>query len=317
MAGEPRDVSRMAALVSSGARTGNGRDLDFQYWYLTGNLGSAQTAANSKTMERLEARLLATGEPRDQGRVALFQGAMAHFRGDRPTATVQLRRALDRLPQSDLVNRMYAATFLGRQATIDGLDDIAQTMCDAATQLAGQLPADERWRNRRLDQDRADMCAIRGDMGSAVTMYGMILARLPETEPEVEVPIRCRLIAIYLERDDLAAAAAELTRVDELLDLVLVGFGHNPAGLRTRLLLADREHGYALGWRRYTALGRIRVMLASVDSRAGEEWALRYLGRAGQFPERRLFILHLGWRAANSQWWRIPSHGFRRNPGHR
>lgn len=272
------------------------RNPDLQYWLMLGNMGSARTNENSIPFGAFQEFLEASDHPRDRGRLALLRGMFAHFRGNDTEAVAQLTRALELLPQTNLVERMYAATVLNKRSMLEGRDDEALTARDLAIRISRQLPRDERWVNRVIDPDRADMYAVRGDLNSAITMYRIILGRSTGHDPDLVVAIRGRLIAIYLELARLDEATAELAHIDALLELDLLKPHHDPSGASTRLLLADRERGHVIGWRRYAALARIRVMLAAGDGDAVGEWAHQYIGQTRQLPERDLILLHLAYR---------------------
>jgi DNA-binding CsgD family transcriptional regulator len=194
---------------------------------------------------------------------------LAFFTGDSREAERQLTEALDRLPEDARVERLYAATFLGKLAFRKGRDDAADVVLDEAISYAARLPLDEQWSWRVTAADRANAYALRGDLFSAITKYRFMLAELPVYLQRLDGFLRCRLVNLAIERDDLETANQEFETVVRLMD------------------------GERRIWHHDAAIAKVRLLVASGQRDEAERWGSSYVKELRRLPEKDQMVLQL------------------------
>ncbi len=245
------------------------RNLNMPYWWIVARLGLGQTAGVGDLIDEVEPRWLTSGDPLHAGRAYLCRGMLAFYHGDSHEAERRLTRALERLPQDASVERLYAATYLGRIAFRRGRDEAAEVALAESGSYAGRLPLDEQWSWRVLAPDRANSYARRGDLPSAITKYRLILSELPSYLASLEGLLRCRLVSAYLERNDFDSAWKEYDLAQRL-----VGDQADP-------------------WHNDLAVSRARLLLASGRTDEAEQWASDSIRGLRRLPEKHQMVLLL------------------------
>ncbi len=245
------------------------RSLNMQYWWIVARLGLGRTYGMSDLIDEVEPRWLTSGDPLHAGRAYLCRGMLAFYTGDSHEAERRLSRALKRLPQDALVERLYATTFLGRTAFRRGQEEAAELALAEAPSYSERLPIEEQWSWRVRAPDRANAYALRGDLLSAITKYRLILSELPSFLSQLEGFLRCRLVSPYLERNDLDSAWQAYDAAERL-----VGSQPDP-------------------WHNDLAVAKARLLLASGRTDDAEQWAADYIKRLRRLPEKNQLVLTL------------------------
>jgi LuxR family transcriptional regulator, maltose regulon positive regulatory protein len=242
--------------------------LDLAYWRIVAMLGLCQVDGVAPLVEELAPRALAAGDAIHVGRLSLARGLLGLYAGEDAEAEVHLRQAVDVLPDDALVERLLAETAIGQLAFQQGHDEAAAVASRAAEAQAARLPLDELWSWYVLAPDRANAYAMRGDLFSAITKYRLILSEIPASleGTGIEPFIRCRLVSLYIERNDIDAARQELERFEEL---------------RT---------GESLAWHRGAIVARARLLLAAGRRDEAERWASDNLKFLRRLPEKNQLV---------------------------
>lgn len=239
----------------------------FGYWSVVAHLGIGQIHGARDALIARPGQWTAIETPLFAGRVALCQGMLEFHLGKDDPAIERLRFALATLPEEGVVERLYAATVIGRTNARRGVDD--HDIIGAAESYAMRLTTDEQWAWRTLGSDRANTYALRGELSSAITKYRMMLLELPPALEELEGFLRCRLIDLHLERNELELAAQEYETVE--------------------LLIGDRFRA----WHHDALLAKAKLLLASGQRDAAELWATRQVRVMRRRPGKNQLILFL------------------------
>jgi LuxR family maltose regulon positive regulatory protein len=243
--------------------------LSLPYWRIMTRLGLRRTGGVGELIEAAEPRWRASGDPLHAGRASLCRGMLAFYLGDSNEADQQLRGALEQLPGDAFVERLYAATFLGKLALRQNRDDVAETVLDEAISYAGHLPLDEQWSWRVTAADRANDYALKGDLFSAITKYRFMVAELPAYLQHLEGFLRCRLVNLAIERDDLETANQEFEAVVRLM---------------------EGEHRV---WHHDAAIAKVRLLVASGQRDEAERWGSSYVKKLRRLPEKEQMVHQL------------------------
>ncbi len=269
------------------------RNPDFQYWRIVARLGLGRTFQAGQMIDEAEAGWIATGDPMHIGRASLLRGMLAYWEGQGGLAASHLEGALVRLPPDADMERLYAHTFLGNQAFREGRDDDAERPLRAAELTLRHQPIHAQWGWRTVAADRANAYAIRGDLCSAMTKYRLMLAELPGPLPGIEGFLRCRLLALQLERGLLDEAAANFERIDYLLGIDEVHWQPEVGAARGQAMLERR--GEVADWRHDAAIARTRILLATGRHEEAENWASGYLKLVRHLPRKNQLVLMLAY----------------------
>lgn len=269
------------------------RHPDFQYWRIVARLGQGRTFQVNQMIDTVAPGWIATGDPLHTGRASLLRGMLAYWEGSGSQASSQLALALEQLPPSAEMERLYAETYLGNQAFREGRDDDAEVPLRAAElKLRGQ-PIQAHWGWRTVAADRANAYAIRGDLHSATTKYRLMLEELPGPMPEIEGFLRCRLLALQVERGLLDEATANHARIEGLLAIDETHWQLEVGMARVQSMLAHR--GDVVDWRHDAAIARTRMLLASGSVEEAETWASGYLKQVRHLPQKNQLVLLLAY----------------------
>jgi LuxR family maltose regulon positive regulatory protein len=238
--------------------------LDLSYWKVAAMLGHGHVHFVQPLVDGLLPRLAGAGDPVRSGRGLLVRGITAYASGDDDEAGTQLEAALAVLPEDAIVERMHAATWLSRSAFRQGRDQQADTASRVAEDSAAQLPMDEQWAWRAIAPERANRYALRGDLGSAITKYHLILSEIPPYLEAVGIDpfLRCRLVSLYIERNEVGAATREYELVEERM-------GGEPAA-----------------WQRDAIVANTRLLFALGRRDEAERWAADHLKTLRRMPEK-------------------------------
>lgn len=240
-----------------------------EYWSTISKLGQRQPSGISEALDDAEPRWLATGQPLDRGRLFLCRGFVAYWDDDVENAGKSLHKALEVLPQEALVERLYALTMLGQRELDAGRDNEASRYLDQALTLAARLPLDEQWSWKAIAAERANTYAFRGDIHSAITKYELMVDELPDSLPHLEGLLRCRLVSLWIERDELHRAESEVRRAERL------------------------RSEYPGTWHHELVIARARLLLAKGDREGADRLASGYLKRVRRMPEKAQLVLLL------------------------
>ena len=242
---------------------------DLAYWRITSRLGQGRAYGTGPLLNDFESRWLTAESPRQLGRAALCRGMLDAIEGRDHAAEPRLVDALAILPPDALVERMHATTILAQLAFRAGQDQRAAPWYAEAGSYAFRLPMDEQWAWRVIAADRGNGYALRGDLKSAVTKYRLMLSELPPAQASLEVFLRCRLVSLLIECNDLAAATGEYDRTEHLL------------------AEGRRE------WVHHAAIARTRLLLATGAREEAERWGGEYLKQVRRLPEKEQLVLLL------------------------
>ena len=245
-------------------------NLNLSYWSIAARLGQRRAFGIGTLLDELEPRLLLTGDPLHAGRASLCRGILALINGDTDDAKSRLTGALEHLPKDAHVERLYAATSLGRSEFRQGNDMAADLAFEEAISYAAVLPLDEHWSWRVIAADRANAYALRGDLFSAITKYRLMLAELPDSLHGLEGFLRCRLINLAIERDDLDVANEEYELV-------------------SRLVGAERRRS----WHHDASLVKVRLVMATGRKDEAERWGAAQVKDLRRLPEKNQMVLLL------------------------
>lgn len=244
-------------------------NLSLPYWWIVSRLGLGQTSGVGDLIDEIEPRWMTSGDPLHIGRAHLSRGMLAYYTGDARESDRRLTKALERLPDDALAERMYATTYLGRSAIRFGRDEAAVKVLAETVAYAAHLPLDEQWSWRVIAPDRANTYAIRGDVRSAITKYKLMLSELPDYLASLAGFLHCRLVGLHLERNDFESAGRELEAAESAM-------GEVPDT-----------------WHYDVAVAKARLLLASGDSVAAESWASSYVKRLRRMPQKPQMVLIL------------------------
>lgn len=241
---------------------------DLAWWRVLAWIGSGRRHDAIALADAFEARVLPAGDSLQLGRVRLARGWLAAAIGRDMEARGQLAEAIERLPADAHAERMYAFTLLGETGFRDGRDSDAAVAMKRAEACAARLPLDERWSWFMIAPARANGYALRGDLHSAITKYRLMLAELPPylVDAGIDGFLRCRLVSLYIERNDVGAARRELEAIE-------ASIGDVP-----------------LGWHRDAMLARARVLLAEGRRDEAEAWATEHLSELRRLPGKNQMV---------------------------
>ncbi|HWV23406.1 MAG TPA: LuxR C-terminal-related transcriptional regulator [Thermomicrobiales bacterium] len=244
-------------------------DRNIQYWTIISRLGLGITHGIADSLDAIESSWLESGDPRASGRLLLCRGMLAYYEHDREHAEAWLQRAFDVLPTEALTERMYAQTMLGQMDLDDGRDARAAAHLKSAGDLAIMLPTDEQWAWKAIAAERANTYALRGDLYSATTKYKLMIDELPPLLMHLEGWLRCRLVTLWIERDDLEQARIELRRAERL------------------------RPEFPGSWHHDLALARARIRIASGDIDGAEQLISMHIKQVRRLPAKNQFVLLL------------------------
>ena len=263
------DLETLASWLNRTPPQAIAADPQLEYWTIIAQIARGRTIGMREQLEEVEARWMLTGDPLLAGRAALCHGLLGYFSDDELSTDTRLLQALQLLPKDALPERLYAATFLGKAAFRRGEDEDSAHKLGEAESYAARLPIDEQWAWNVIAPDRGNAYALRGDLYSAITKYRLLLAELPVALMKLEGFLRCRIVSLAIERNDLDTAAEELVAIDTLI-------GDEPTG-----------------WHHDAAIARTRYLLASGQRDLAEQWAASYLKRVRRLPEKNQLVLLL------------------------
>lgn len=242
----------------------------------------------ARTIDRLEA--LRSSYPDTllfEGRRLLLDGARAFYESDDAKAAEALARALELLPPTQFAERQQAATFLELTSFRLGDDVQAAHWEHVAISCASKLPIDELWSWRMTSMARANAYVLRGDVGSAITKYRVMLAELPANARFLEGFMRCRLVSLWIERADLSAARREIDALEQLKQTT------------------ESEPT----WIHHFTLAKMRLLAASGRTDEAEQLGVDQIIRMRRRPEKSQLVLllanlwlHRGDRAMVRSW---------------
>jgi ATP/maltotriose-dependent transcriptional regulator MalT len=238
--------------------------LDLAYWRIAARFGLGRTYGADALVNELAPRMIASGSSLQSGRLSLCRGLVAFHAGNDTDAGAHLTAALGQLPEDALVERQHASTMAGQLLFRQGHDDEAATAFKQAEISAMHLPLDERWSWFVIAPGRANGYALRGDLFSAITKYRLILAEITPSPASVDIEgfLRCRLVSLHIERNDLDAAKREIERIDELL-------------------ASDPRP-----WHRDAVVAKARFLFAHGRQADAETWASEHLTHLRRLPEK-------------------------------
>jgi LuxR family maltose regulon positive regulatory protein len=268
-------------------------DLDF--WWMAARLNLGRTHGVAERLATVEVAWQATGDPLQIGRLHLVHGVLAFHEGRSTEALESLQAARAILPPMAEVERLQAETFEGRQLTRLGHDELAIEPLAAAEQTLRRRPIVMRWGWRTVAVDRANTYAIRGDLPSAQTKLNMMLAELPPGMPDVEGFLRCRLLAVQVERDQLAEAELNYEHIDDLLGMERLQWRSGIGVARVQAILADRRGQDAADWRHDAVIARLRLWLVQGEADLAERVGADYLKRVRYLPHKEQIVLMLAY----------------------
>ncbi|HYJ13795.1 MAG TPA: hypothetical protein VEW66_09400, partial [Thermomicrobiales bacterium] len=268
-------------------------DLDF--WWMAARLNLGRLHGVADRLAEVEEASLASGDPLHIGRIHLVRGMLAFHEGRAEAALVNLRAARAILPQSAEVERLQAETFEGRQHTRLGNDDLASEPLTVAERILRRRPITMRWGWRTVAADRANTYAIRGDLHSAQTKLQMMLAELPAGMPDIEGFLRCRLLSVQIERDQVTEAELNYEHIDDLLGMERLQWRSGIGVARVQGILADRRGQNVADWRHDAVIARIRLWLAQGEPDQAERWGADYLKRVRHLPHKEQIVLMLAY----------------------
>ena len=266
---------------------------DLDYWWMLGRLGLGRTFGVAERLRQVEAEWLAEESPLYAGRLHLLHGMLAFHEGNGSGATRRLAAARVTLPESAPMEHLYSATLEGNQFMRDGRDDLAEEPLGVAERIVRNQSIQGRWGWRTVASDRANTYALRGDLLSAVTKYELMLAEMPAEMPDVEGFLRCRLLAIQLERNQLDDARKNFERIEDLLGTERQRWRNGPELVRIQALLKDYRRVDSTDWQHDAAIARLRLMLAEGQVEEAEHWGGNYLKLVRHLPQKVQIVLML------------------------
>src|SRR5690606_6082046 len=125
--------------------------------------------------------------------------------------------ALHEYPPTDHLERLHAWAGIMEQEIYRGNDSVANQAYRQALLCLQQLPSDQAW-GLKVHEYRANHLALRGELSSAIELYKRILTGLPAVFDYRAANIQARLAELYLERNDLDAAAQAASEVEGVLE---------------------------------------------------------------------------------------------------
>jgi LuxR family maltose regulon positive regulatory protein len=263
------DLETLASWLNRTSPHSIAADPQLEYWAIIARLARGRTVGIRERLDEVEPRWMLTGDPLLAGRAALCHGLLDYFGDDESSTDTRLVHALQLMPHEAVPERLYAATFLGKAAFRRGDYEDAARKLGEAESYAAKLPIDEQWAWSVIASDRGNAYALRGDLSSAITKYRLMLAELPAALMKLEGFLRCRIVSLAIERNDLEAAAEELVAID--------------------LLIGDESRD----WHHDAAIARTRYLLSSGQRDMAEQWAASYLKRVRRLPEKNQLVLLL------------------------
>ncbi|MCC6704501.1 MAG: hypothetical protein IT334_06465, partial [Thermomicrobiales bacterium] len=289
-------IAKLPAEVVSGSR-------ELSYWQIAGDM--LRGHVHSDSARRADAFIAAhesDPDARMQGRVCSIVGMRAYARGNDELARTSFEAAMALLPDFALVERLHASTFLEWIAFRLGDDARSDRWQAEAISSAGQLPIDEVWSWRTTAPNRANCYALRGDIGSAISKYRLILAESPPSARPLEGFLRSRLISLLIERGELEAAFAEFEAMERQLEAAefAVDWQHEFTLAQVRLLSAAARLNEAerignaalIGMRRRKEKSQLVLLLARIWVDRGDRALVRsWLEdvRAFEYPAVQVF----------------------------
>jgi LuxR family maltose regulon positive regulatory protein len=205
------DLPRLATFMARLPAELLSSDEQFAYWRLASELLRGQILSQiGLQLDEVLLRFEASDNQLMCGRMRLLSGVRSYFRGDDARARAELESALRELPTNALVERLQAETFLELIAFRLGEDGVAEIHQAKAIGYAFELPIDEVWSWRTTAPNRANAYALRGEIGSAISKYRLILAESPPYALPLEGYLRSRIISLLIERGEFDSALVEL-----------------------------------------------------------------------------------------------------------
>ncbi len=214
-----------------------------QYWQAISRLALGRTSGIAGELDANEAILGELGYALGLGRISLCRGFLAYDEGQCNAAELAFQDALERLPDPAAVERVYAHTMLGQLDLDAGDDPAAETHLERASAIAHELPPDEQWTWKTIAAERGNTYAFRGDLASAITKYELMIDELPPAVAHLEGFLRCRLVTLWIERDDLEQAHSQLRLAERLRSTYPGSWQHSLALAKARVLMAQGELG--------------------------------------------------------------------------
>jgi LuxR family transcriptional regulator, maltose regulon positive regulatory protein len=210
-----------------------------QYWHVISRLALGRTRGVRGELDANEAILRELGYPLGLGRISVCRGFLAYHEGHYDAAELAFQAALERLPEKAMVERMYCHTMLGQIDLNAGNDPEAEVHFEHAIALSEQLPPDGQWVFRTISAERGNTYAFRGELSSAITKYDLMIDELTPALAHLEGALRCRLVALWIERDDLEQAQSQLRVAERLRSTYPGSWHHDLALVKARLLMAQ------------------------------------------------------------------------------
>ena len=244
-------------------------NLELPYWRIISRLGMGRPNGVDALLATATPSWNGSGEAIWVGRTMLCRGVSAFLMGRESEAEPLLTEALEMLPEEALPERLYAATFVGKIAFRRGDDIAAGLTFGKAEAFAMQLPLDEQWCWTVIASDRGNAYALRGDLFSAITKYRLIISELPPYLAELEGQFRCRVVSLLIERDDLAAARADIEKLEML------------------------AQGEFREWHHDLVIAKVRFFLASGLFDQAEQLGANYVKKLRRHPRKEQLVLLL------------------------
>jgi hypothetical protein len=120
-----------------------------------------------------------------------------------------------------------------------------------------------------------------------------MLAELPGSMPDIEGFLRCRLLALQLERGLIDEATVNFERIEHLLGTDEAHW-ESEEGV-TRVQAIREQRGEAVDWRNDAAVARTRMLLATGRIDEAESWASGYLKQLRHLPQKDQIVLMLAY----------------------
>lgn len=192
-------------------------DDDLARWLISALFYTGEVQRGIRLYARIKPRWEASTDPRVRGYLASTEAFEAVMNGDDGRTLRSLYTALHEYPPTDHLERLHAWAGIMEQEIYRGNDSVANQAYRQALLCLQQLPSDQAW-GLKVHEYRANHLALRGELSSAIELYKRILTGLPAVFDYRAANIQARLAELYLERNDLDAAAQAASEVEGILE---------------------------------------------------------------------------------------------------
>ena len=179
---------------------------EFAYWRVFALLNIGRVIEARGIFDDVEARWRESGDAAARGRWHACAQMFASIEGDFDEMLRQAQCALKVLPESCVVERMHALTYVFEVNGHRGHDDVMIAAFAEARRVRDRLPAEQWWWTQQAEPLMANVQALRGDLQAAFQLH----QEVPESKVGDSVRIGGRpaylQACLALERNDLAAA---------------------------------------------------------------------------------------------------------------